>query len=343
MSFARKRFVTAEGTVVSLSRAALVGLVVLFGGLGVAGVELPMRTQAAVYLIGMVGLNLPHGGYEHVANLRRRAMRFRGRYIAAYVLLAGGFVGLFLAAPVAGLGLAVVVAALKGGGGDLHVLAATTGTSHLRRRAQRWLAFVARGGAVMAVPMVAWPGTFRGFAWLMVALVEPGALADAASFETVRSLVGVGYAVTVLAHLSGGFLTRTGDGAYVADVAETLLLITYFAVVPVVVAVGLYFPLWYSARQVARELAVEEPATKGSDLLGEGSVVLRSWGILVAGALATTIVAAGFWLLVPNPLANAGLLYGGVAFWSVFISIIALPHVVVGSLLDRTRGIWHVP
>jgi len=32
-----------------------------------------------------------------------------------------------------------------------------------------------------------------------------------------------------------------------------------------------------------------------------------------------------------------------VAFWSVFISIVALPHIVVGSLLDQDRGIWYVP
>jgi hypothetical protein len=65
-------------------------------------------------------------------------------------------------------------------------------------------------------------------------------------------------------------------------------------------------------------------------------------GVLVAGALATAAVAA-FWWLVPRPLGGASLLYGAVAFWSVFISVVALPHVVVGSVLDRGRGIWHVP
>ncbi|MEF8869075.1 MAG: beta-carotene 15,15'-dioxygenase, Brp/Blh family, partial [Haloarculaceae archaeon] len=138
------------------------------------------------------------------------------------------------------------------------------------------------------------------------------------------------------------------DGAWLADAAETLLLVAYFAVVPVVVAVGLYFPLWYSARQVARELSVEEPATEGRDLLGgedasSGAVALRAWGVLVAGALATAAVAVAFWWLVPNPLANSTVRFGAVAFWSVLISVIALPHVVVGSVLDRGRGIWHVP
>ncbi|MFB6157962.1 MAG: Brp/Blh family beta-carotene 15,15'-dioxygenase [Haloferacaceae archaeon] len=348
MSVARVRdSLDAESTALSVSRAALAGLVALFLGLRAAGVRVPVRTRAAVYLVGMVALNLPHGGYEHFANLRRRAIRFRGRYVAGYLLAAGAFVGLFRLAPVAGLALAIAVAVAKGGGGDFHVLAATTGTDHLRSRPQRLLAVAARGGAVMAVPIVAFPHTFRAFSGLMVGLVDPGGLgAVATHFEVVRPLVGGLYGATVLAHLGWGFYNRTGSGAWLADAAETTLLVTYFAVVPVLVAVGLYFPLWYSLRQVARELAVDEPSPDGPDLLAAdspGGTALRAWGVLVAGALATALVALGFRLVVPNPLAAASFRFGAVAFWSVFISVVALPHVVVGQVLDRRRGIWYVP
>jgi len=340
---------TATGpAAVTVSRAIIVGLVSLFAAARLLGTTVSLRTQAAVYLVGMVALNLPHGGYEHVANLRRRATRFRGRYVAAYLLLAGAFVGLFLVAPVIGLALAIAVAVLKGGGGDLYVLRATTGTAHLRTRPQRLLAVAARGGAVMAVPIVAFPATFRTFSSLMVAMVDPGGLAGAAGyFDVTRPLIGVLYGGVVLAHLGLGFRRRPGTGAWAADAAETLLLVTYFAVVPVVVAVGLYFPCWYSIRQVARELAVDDTVEEGPDLLGgrdagAGTIALRAWGVLLVGALATAAVAAAFWLLVPNPLPEPPLL-GAVAFWSVFISVVALPHVVVGNVLDRKRGIWHVP
>ncbi|MFB6304679.1 MAG: Brp/Blh family beta-carotene 15,15'-dioxygenase [Haloferacaceae archaeon] len=341
MRLARARASGVESTALSLSRGALAGLVVLFLGLRAAGMRVPMRTQAAVYLLGMVGLNLPHGGYEHVANLRRRTTRFRGRYVAAYLLVAGAFVGLFLVAPVAGLALTVAVAVVKGGGGDLHVLAATTGTDHLRSRPQRLLAVAARGGAVMAVPVVAFPHTFRAFSGLMVGLVDPGGLGGAA-VDATRWLVGGPYGAAVLAHLGWGYRNRTGSGAWLADAAETALLVAYFAVVPVLVAVGLYFPLWYSLRQVARELAVGEPDLDGSSSPASGSPY-RAWGALAAVVLATALVAAGFRVLVPHPLANASFRFGAVAFWSVFISVVALPHVVVGSVLDRRRGIWHVP
>jgi Brp/Blh family beta-carotene 15,15'-monooxygenase len=335
-------------TVQTLSRAALVGLILVFGALRLAGHTPAMVTQAGIYLLGMVALNLPHGGYEHFANLRRRAMRFRGRYVAGYLLAAALFVGLFLLVPVAGLALAIGVAVLKGGGGDLHVLRATTGTSHLQSRLQRLVAVAARGGAVMAVPIVAFPGTFRWFSGLMVRMVEPAGLsAHAGLFELTGPLIGAGYAGLLVAHLGWGAYNRTGDGAWLADAAETLLLVGYFAIVPVVVAVGLYFPLWYSLRQVSRELTTTEPPATGRDLLGEdadpGAIAFRAWGVLVAGAMATAFVAGGFWVLVPTPVPGSTLQFGLVAFWSMFISVIALPHVVVGDLLDGQRGIWHVP
>jgi Brp/Blh family beta-carotene 15,15'-monooxygenase len=340
---------TVEPTAVTASRAALAGLLVLFVAARLLGETVSLRTQAAIYLVGMVALNLPHGGYEHFANLRRRTMAFRGRYVAGYLCLAAAFLGLFLVAPVVGLALAIGVAVLKGGGGDLYVLSATTGTGHLRTRGQRLLAVAARGGAVMAVPIVAFPATFHTFSSLMVGMVDPGGLAGvAAYFDLTRWLIAGAYGATVLGHLGLGYLRRPGTGAWIADAAETALLVAYFAVVPVVIAVGLYFPLWYSARQVARELAVDERVEAGPDLLGGDevgaeSVALRAWGVLVAGAMATAAVAVAFWILVPNPLPGGSLRLGGVAFWSVFISVIALPHVVVGSVLDRGRGIWHVP
>ena len=83
--------------------------------------SVPFRAQMVVYLVGMVALNLPNGGYEHLANLRRRRFDVRWRYPADYLALVAAFVGLFLLAPVPGLALALCVAMAKGGRGDLPV------------------------------------------------------------------------------------------------------------------------------------------------------------------------------------------------------------------------------
>lgn len=331
---------------ITASRLTLVTLIVAFAGTAAAGVSVPLDAQMVVYLVGMVALNLPHGGYEHFANLRRRRWRFRWRYLVLYLVILGGFVGLYLSAPVVGLGLALAVAIAKGGIGDLHVLDVTTGTSHLQSQGQRWLAALVRGGAVMLVPIVFWPDTFHAFSSLMVALVDPGGLVPYAQyFDLTRMLIAGGYGLALTLHIGSGYFLDGGQ-TWRVDAAESLLLVVYFGVVPVIVAVGLYFPFWYSARQTARHALVDrEPAvTDTSDLLGTDpqKAALRAWAVLVAGALATFGVLAVVYWTFPNPLPG-GLLAGGVAFWSIFISIVALPHVVVGSLLDRNRGIWYVP
>jgi Brp/Blh family beta-carotene 15,15'-monooxygenase len=331
----------------ALSRATLAVLAVAFAVAAAADVTVPLRAQMVVYLVGMIALNLPHGGYEHFENLRRRQPEFRLGYVAAYLAAVAAFVAVLLVAPVAGLALAVTVAMAKGGLGGVKVLDATTGTDHLRTRFQRWLAAGVRGGAVMLVPMVAWPETFHAFGSLMVGLVEPGALAPYTDlYASARPVIAGGYVLALAAHVGLGYV-RGGGRGWLVDAGESVLLAAYFAAVPVLVAVGLYFPFWYSARQVARTQTVADPVgDEDNDLLGASdasTVALRAWGVLVVGALATFAVLAGVYAVVPNPLAGAGVLPGAVAFWSIFISIVALPHVVVGSLLDERRGIWYVP
>lgn len=330
----------------TLSRRGLVAIVVAAGVLAGANVQLSISTQAAVYLFGMVALNLPHGGYEQFTNLRRRAGQFRFRYVGAYLVMVAAFLGLFFLAPLAGLAVAVAIACLKGGLGGLHVLDVTSGTDHLAGRWQRWLAVAVRGGVVMLVPLALQPGTFSAYSTYMVSMFDPAAIGPFyEQFGTKRLLAGGGWLALAGVHVGAGYL-RGGGRSWRVDAGETALLGLYFAVVPVVVAVGLYFPLWYSARQVARHEQVDRDSHPGRDLLDGDStteVALRAWAMLVAGAIATGTVVAAIWLLAPNPLGTAPLLPGLVAFWSISISLIALPHVAIGSLADRQGGIWYVP
>jgi len=331
----------------TLSRVALLVVGAVFLAFAALGIRLSLSTQSWVYLFGMVALNLPHGGYEHFANLRRREMDFRWRYLALYVAMVAAFVGLFFLAPVAGLALAITVAVAKGGLGGVAVLDATTGADHLRTRPQRLLAAAVRGGAVMAVPIFAWPGIFQTFSHYMVAIFDPGAMAAVAPyFDVTRWVIGGAWGLAAAVHIGLGYV-RGGGGSWLADAGETVLLGAYFAVVPVVVAVGLYFPLWYSTRQVARSLAIDAPrGTGGPDLLDldrPEHVTLAAGGLLLAGAILTFAIAAALFRFAPHPLGGTTTAMGAVAFWSVFVSIIALPHVTVGSLFDRQQGIWFVP
>ena len=107
------------------------------------------------------------------------------------------------------------------------------------------------------------------------------------------------------------------------------------------VAVGLYFPFWYSAPQVARTRRVgDDVGADRWDRLGDNptTAALRAWAIAVAGALATVAVLAAVYLTFPNPLAGVDRLPGAVALWSVFISIVALPHILGGLCSTPIAG-----
>ena len=323
---------------VGVSRVSLLVLTVVFGLLAVSGRTPGLETQMLVYLVGMVALNLPHGGYEHFENLRRRGLPFGARYVVLYLGFVGGFIALFFIAPILALAIAFATAVAKGGHGDLRVMDGVVGSDHLQSRLQRALAAFVRGGAVMIIPLLFWPEYYYTFSEYMISMFDPSAAgALVAQMEAGRLPLAALYGGGVLAHLGLGLAVSGVSSAWLTDLGETSLLVTFFAVVPVVVSIGLYFPLWYSMRQSGRTLAIEE-ATEP-----DGLPVPVVWGVLIAGALAAALVGVLLWAVAPNPLGTASLLPGLVAFYTIFICIVALPHVVVGEWLDFKRGIWYVP
>ncbi|MES3161701.1 MAG: Brp/Blh family beta-carotene 15,15'-dioxygenase [Halorubrum sp.] len=340
-SFARSRlFDNPERAAIDVSRGALLVLTVGFAALYATGSEMALRTQMLVYLIGMVALNLPHGGYEHFSNLRRRGLPFGARYVVLYLGFVAGFIALFVVAPLPALALAFGTAVAKGGHGDLRVMDAIVGSDHLVSRPQRALAAFVRGGAVMIVPAVFWTETFYAFTGYMLNVFNGTLIGPAATNpEGLVTVLGLAYGAAVVAHLGGGLVTGGLSAPWIRDLLETSLLVAFFAFVPVVVAIGLYFPLWYSMRQSGRSIVVEKERPSRT----EGVSVVMAWGVLVVGALVTALVATILWVVAPNPLAGASLLPGAVAFYTIFVCVIALPHVVVGEWLDFGRGIWHVP
>ena len=310
----------------------------------------PLEVQLVVYLFGMVAVNLPHGGFEHVQNLRRRSPGYQVKYVVGFLSLIALFVVLLFVSPVLGVALMFWVAMAKGGHGDIAAFSAVVGDDHLRTPTRRVLAAAAKGGAVMIVPFVVWHGTFVSFMTYMVNVFEAGALASDAWFvsDTARVVAAVGYGSVVALHLGLGYFSATDLRTWVADAVETLLLIAYFVAVPVVIAVGLYFALWYSGRQLGRSWVADarRPTEDGAWMVDPDDPRLRSlfnWGSFVVGAAAAGLVLGTIYLVAPDPFGGApSLLAGAVVLYTIFVSVIALPHVIVGGWLDR-QSIWYVP
>jgi Brp/Blh family beta-carotene 15,15'-monooxygenase len=325
------------------SRTVLLVVGVGYAVVAAAGVTPDLAVRSWVYLALMVGVSLPHGGYEHVANLRGRGERLQARYLAAYVGLLGAALAVFAFAPAAGLALAVGIVAMKGGHGGLHVLGTQVDLDHLGGGLQRALAVAVRGGAVMAVPFVLHPGTFSVVSVWMVRLFGGDPASVGWAFRPdVRTAVGAAFAAAVGLHLLWGYLrarraaggSPAGTRGWRLETAETLLLVAFFAAVPPILAVAVYFPVWYAGRQTARLCAaggdreIDLPAAVRSGLREASLPWVGS--VLVFGATA---------LLVP--VAPSGPV-AWVALYSVVVSAIAVPHVLVGSWLDRRQGIWSV-
>jgi Brp/Blh family beta-carotene 15,15'-monooxygenase len=333
----RPTSVTVTGGLVRYSWLVLGLLTVEFALVGLADIAIPLWARAVVYLGFMIGVSLPHGGFEHVENLTGRGEGFQGRYLAAYVGLLGASLALFFVAPVVGLAVGLTVTVLKGGHGGLHVLKTVAGTDHLQSRRQRALAVFVRGGAVIAVPFVTHNGMFYMVAAYMVNVFEEGALASVDSLfgPQVQLLVGVTYGVAVLAHLGLGRWRAADPSNWRVDAFETLLLVAFFAAVPPIIAIGLYFPLWYATRQTSRLAGADGGRPLSAvDLRSSLRRFAKRAALPWLGSIALLGVAA---LAVPNPPTGPGMWVG---FYSVCIAVIALPHVVVGSWLDRKQGIW---
>jgi Brp/Blh family beta-carotene 15,15'-monooxygenase len=325
------------GLAVWASRSVLVAVAAVVAALDAAGTTPAVATQSWVYLALMLGVSLPHGGFEHVANLKGRGESFQASYLLAYVALLGATFALFAVAPIAGLAVAVAITMLKGGHGGLQVLGSVADLSHLRARWQRALAVAVRGGAVMAVPFVVFPGDFSVVAFEMVGAFAPQrayAIGPAFAGE-VRTAVGAGYAALVGVHLLVGAARADGVGrGWATDAFETVLLAGYFVVVPPILAVGVYFPCWYATRQVARlgaDGGVERPELgRAARRFLRGAAAPWVASLAIFGAVAAA---------VPSPPATA---VGWAALYSVVVAAIAVPHVAVGSWLDRRQGIWSV-
>jgi Brp/Blh family beta-carotene 15,15'-monooxygenase len=257
---------------------------------------------------------------------------------ALYLVLSGLYLVLWFAAPRAAFCLFIALTAFHWGAGDLHALLAF-GPAKLREvgYATRVLVLLSRGGIPMIVPLLAFPGVYRAVAEDTVGLFGAGGLTFAFS-PGFRAAAGtVLFAVVLLSVLSGARELGKDRRLLLSYAGETLLLVLYFAAVPPVLAVGLYFCLWHSTRHIARLVALDRSAAAA---FGTGRVVpagfrfARDATPLTAAAL---LLLGGLFFSVPGSVEGPGPL---LALYLVLVSSLTLPHAVVVSYMDLRQGLW---
>lgn len=319
----------------------------VFGALALffaGGPEAPIWVQYLPFAASLVLFGLPHGALDPLA-----VTRLLGREPAAgpvmavallYLILGGLYLAMWFMAPTVSFALFIALTWLHWGGGDLHALLAFAAPEKSKKEppgmAFRAFALLARGGLPMLVPLLAFPDAYRAVAGSLTGLFTPAdALPSWAFGPAFRLAAGVFLAALVLASLV--FARWTGGGVFRAYAVETVLLAAYFALVPPLLAVGLYFCLWHAPRHVAR-LVLLDRGSAGSLAAGHVAPALSRFARDAAPlTVAALVLFAAFYLSAPRAGATAP---GLLAVYLVLISTLTLPHVVVVSWMDSRQGLW---
>ncbi|WP_254762188.1 Brp/Blh family beta-carotene 15,15'-dioxygenase [Natrinema marinum] len=307
----------------------------------------PLVYQYVPLAVSVVVLGLPHGAVDHLVLPRVRDDPVTPRSLAAvgvlYLLLGGAYAVVWVLAPAAAFVSFVLVTLVHWGQGDVYALLAFVGADHLETRASRLLALLVRGGIPMLVPLVAFPSQYAFVAETLVGLFDADAATALEPIFTpaVRAAVTFGFGSLIALSLLLG-VRRTSPGErwpWFVDAAETIGLVCYFAVVPPILAIGLYFCCWHSLRHVLRTMLVD-PVAGAALERGAIRIAFRRFARDAAPlTIAALAVLAGIWFAVPRTPATVPAV---LAVYLVAIAVLTLPHVVVVSLLDREEGMWSV-
>lgn len=300
-----------------------------------AGVTIPPVARTALVALGAVLFVLPHRGLDPIVAARARSGSLARRPLLAafalYLLGSAVHLGLWIVAPALALALLVVLAWLHLGLGDLHALRVVGGADHPRDGLGRALLVLVRGGLPLVVPVLAHPRAVADAVAGLDGLVDPLVvrtllgLADA----RVRLVLGGWIVATTLAAFVLG-RHRGGGPGWRVDVAETLLLWAYFALVPPLLALGLYLACWHALRHLVRAALLDPVAARA---LHDGR--LRAVATRLArdaAPLSALLVAVVVAVAVAVRTAPPG---RAIPVWLVVGASLSLPHVLVVAWLDR--------
>ena len=337
------------------SERAVAARIALAGGiltvsLGLAlrgfGGTISLAYQYVPLVVSAIVLGVPHGAVDHLVLPRARDVPVTRRSLAfvggVYLLVGGSYAAIWVLAPAVAFVLFIVVTLLHWGQGDVYALVELTGASHLSTRWIRASTALVRGGLPMLVPLVAFPEQYRFVAATVIGSFDPGAVGalDTVFTPEVRLVVGLGFGLVIAATLGIGYRRAVRTNAvrpWLTDAGETLSLIAYFGLVPPILAIGLYFPLWHSLRHILRTMLLDDVAAAALSTRSTGTAFLRFTREAAPLTAVALVILGAVWVAVPETPTTVS---DAAGVYLAFIAVLTLPHVVVVSLLDRELDLW---
>ncbi len=308
-----------------------------------SGLSLPLTYQFIPLVASVVLFGLPHGAVDHLAPTRVRGRPANRRSLAAvgllYAVLGGLYAAVWFVAPVWAFATFILLTWLHWGQGEVHSLVALLDVGHLRTPVQRAITALARGTLPMLVPLVAFPEQYRLVAETLVGLFAAPTLgwAEAAFTPTGRLVVAMLVAGLLTISLTLGYARAPERRDWLVDTSEVVLLGSFFALVPPILAVGLYFTCWHALRHIGRLLAIDPAARR---MLSE-SRYASALGRFARDAAPLTVLslvflAVFYWLVPVTP----GSVSEWVGLYLVLVAALTLPHVAVVTWLDYQQDVW---
>ncbi|WP_165068144.1 Brp/Blh family beta-carotene 15,15'-dioxygenase [Marisediminicola senii] len=309
-----------------------------------AGAQIPLWLQYLPLAASLVIFGLPHGALDHLVPARlagtRPSTRSIARVVVLYALLGTATLALWAIAPMLAFGLFILLTWYHWGQGDLFAVLALDGAHHLRSRASKAAALLVRGALPMVVPLVAQGDTYRS--------VEAGATSVFGATGTPSLIPAVdpaiGTALIVGALVAYALVTgiaarrsRQSRRSWLIDIADVALLAVFFAAVPAVLAIGLYFCLWHALRHIIRLSGIDPASTAD---LEAGRLGRPLWRFAVDAAPVTLIalvILIGLAVFGPRSTADPEYLLG---VYLVLLSALTVPHAVIVTVMDARQRVW---
>ncbi|ADV64061.1 Beta-carotene 15,15'-monooxygenase, Brp/Blh family [Isosphaera pallida ATCC 43644] len=334
-----------------LGPLALAGVLIAAGmseALGVPIRSWPVWVEWLPWVVGLAVLGMPHGAFDHEIGplLRRLSGRDRSGSLKAHLAFASGYLLLMAAvllvwwvAPGLALALFLIAAALHFGQGDLvwsRPLRVAGG------RIDRLAFLLTRGCVPIVLPVLAFPdlfgealARFGGQTTASGGPPPPPLPQGTAAWWTAWLLVGGASLTQLIRGVS--LASRRADlrRDIAAELGETALLWASFALVPPILAMGVYFHVWHALRHVERIADLAAPGRRPGVLATLGWFLKRTWPTNTAAFLLMGGLGWLAWDRIREPT-DLGFLA------LAFLSAVTIPHLIVVAAMDRFQGVWSV-
>ncbi len=321
-------------------------LFALLVAVSITGVSIPTWLQYVPLVVSLVVFGLPHGALDHLVPARLAGQRPTWwsiiTVVALYVLLGGATLVLWAVAPMMAFAFFILLTWFHWGQGDLWAMLALDGATHLTTRRARGAALLIRGALPMIVPLLTQGDTYRLVAAGATTVLSPTPatpLPHPTPGTAVTGAVVAGAALLLYAWST--HRTARRDPAALrdwrTDMLDTILLTVFFATVPAILAIGLYFCAWHAIRHIIR-LAAIDPANRADVEAGRLLHPILRFGrdALPITAIALVLLAA-LAASSPSPADAPEHLLG---VYLVLLSALTVPHVVIVTLMDARQGVW---